>query len=222
MHFANLPMSSSLFPAPETLSAENADCTLTVTLAFTRPEALELHYQVQSHSAHALYLLNQLWKDIDPQNRVLVPPNRVNIEVQPGRVSVKQAIPEVPYGLLVEALYMPFMVRVAPRAAYTYTVELPVPLLPYTAYESDSAVGPLLTCALHVGLGYIVGLPHVEQALRQAVATTGDVLFASPPFQAKYQSIIEVGPFQELVLAASQLNPYPPKPVSTDKWTPWG
>jgi hypothetical protein len=215
-------MSSPLLPAPETLSAENADCTLTVTLVFTGPAALQLRYQVQSHSPHALYLLNQLWQDIDPQNQVLVPPNRVNIEVQPDRVNVRQAIPEVPYGLLVEVLYMPFMVRVAPGAAYTRTVDLPVPLLPYTAYESEAPTGPLLTRALHVGLGYIVGLPHVEQALRQAVATTGDVLFASPPFPAKYQSIIEAGPFQELVPVVSQLNPYPPKPASTDKWTPWG
>lgn len=215
-------MSSPILPAPETLSAENADCTLTVTLAFPKEGALQLRYHVQNQSALALYLLNQLWKNIDHLDRVEVPLNRANIEVLPDRVSVNQAIPEIPYGLLVESPYMPFMVRVAAGTAYTHTIDLPVPLLPYTVYERDSPTGPVITRPLHVGLGYIVGLPHVEQAVHQAVTTTGDTIFSSPHFPAKHQSIIEVGPFQELLPIVSQLNPYPPRPASTGKWTPWG
>jgi hypothetical protein len=197
----------------------NADCTLTVTLTFSERGLLQLCYQVQNHNALALYLLNQLWKGFDQQNRVEVPPNRANIEVRPNRVTVSQAIPEIPYGLLVETPYLPFMVCVAPGATYTTTIALPVPLLPYTAYESDSSFGPVVTRALHVALGYLVGLPHVEHALRQSATTTGETVFSSPHFPAKYQSIIEVGPFQELLPVASQLNPYQPRPAN--KWTPW-
>ena len=199
----------------------NADCTLTVALTFSEPGLLQLCYHVQNHNALALYLLNQLWKGFDQQNRVEVPPNGANIEVRPDRVTVSQAIAEIPYGMLAETPYMPFMVRIAPGATYTNTIDLPVPLLPYTAYESDSSFGPVVTRALHVALGYIVGLPHVEQALRQLTTTTGETIFSAPHFPAKYQSIIEVGPFQELLPVASQLNPYPPRPANPGKWTPW-
>lgn len=78
----------------------NADCTLTVALTFSEPGLLQLYYHVQNHNALALYLLNQLWKGFDQQNRVEVPPNGANIEVRPDRVTVSQAIAEIPSCLL--------------------------------------------------------------------------------------------------------------------------
>jgi hypothetical protein len=139
---------------------------------------LRLHHQFINHSAQHIYLLNQLWDTVGTntttgQSVFRVSPNRVNIEVRPDRVSVSQSIPEIPFGLLAEAPYMPLMVCVASGAAYTCIVELPVPLLPYNAYERDSPTGPLIMRSLHVGLGYIIGLPHVEQAIHQTVTTTG-------------------------------------------------
>lgn len=215
-------MNSPALPAQQTLSAENADCALTVTLTFPTPTTVQLHYHVQNRSALALYLLNQLWQTISNQNQAVVPPNRANIEVLPDQVKISQEVPKIPYGMLLEVPYMPLMVRVAPGADYAHTLTLSLPLLPYTRYESTPAPGPLLTRPPHVELGYILGYPHVESALRQLQTTTGEPVFAIPHFPASYQSTIEVGPFQEALAVVSLLNPTPTKPASKGGWTPWG
>jgi hypothetical protein len=215
-------MTLPAFSAQQTLSAENADCALTVTLAFPTPDAVQLHYHVQNRSVLALYLLNQLWQTITNQDQAVVPPNRANIEVLADQVKISQEVPEIPFGMLLEVPYMPLMVRIEPGADYAKTLTLPLPLIPYTRYESTPAPGPLLTRPLHVELGYILGHPHVESVLRQLQTTTREPVFAIPHFPASYQSTIGVGPFQEALAVVSLLNPPPTKPASTGEWTPWG
>ena len=188
---------------------------------------MRLHYLVKNHNALSLYLLNQLWQNgyhdaAIQEYRVEVPPNLVNIEVQPTAVKMSKEVVDVPYGLLVEIPHMPALLRLAPGAEYAQTLELPLPLLSYTSYESTPARGPLVTRPLHFELGYILGYPHVESALQRLTATTGESIFSIDHFLAKYQSTIGAGPFQEILPVVSQLNPYPPRPACTGKWTPWG
>jgi len=221
-------MTSPLLLAPETLSAENAECALTVTIALTQPDTLQLEYRVRNHDTVPLYLFNQLWQDLrrDPatnQHQALVPPNLVNIVERGEWVKISKAIPEIPFGILVEVPYMPFMFRLEPGADYTQTITLPVPLRPYTTYESRRPDGPLVSRELHFELGYLRGLPELAEAITSLTTSTGEVIFSTHHFPAKYQSIIAVGPFKEAFSVVSQPGSLSsrPRPASTGKWTPW-
>jgi hypothetical protein len=221
-------MTSPLLPASETLSAENAECALTVTITFPQPETLQLHYHVRNNDNVPLYLLNQLWRDFlhNPatnQSVADVPPNLVNIVARAEWVKIGKTIPEIPFGILAEVPYMPAMMRLEPGADYAQTITLPVPVRPYTPYESNLPDGPLIVRQLHFELGYLRGLPHVVAAATPLVTATGEAIFGTGHFPAKYQSIIAVGPFREALSVISQPGSYSarPRPASTGKWTPW-
>ena len=218
-------MTPAHLPATETLTTQNADCALTVTADLTQPGVLRLRYEVRNTGALPLYFLNQLWRNIRRDARTNqqvfeVLPDLVNIEVTPETVLVHKAVVDVPYGLLVEVRRIPCLAHVAPGAAYAETLTLPLPLQPYTPYESDGATGPVVSRALRVELGYLRGLPHVVQLLEPVTTPTGTAFYLDA-FPARQQSIIGAGPFQAPVLTATQLNPYPPKPAETSGWTPW-
>ena len=221
-------MTSPLLPATETLSAENTECALTATISFPQPETLQLTYHVRNNDTVPLYLLNQLWQDIrrNPatnQPQAEVPSNLVNIVARDEWVKISKAIPEIPFGLLVEVPYMPGMLRLEPGADFTQTITLPVPLRPYTTYESNLPDGPLVTRLLHFELGYLRGLAHVVEAATPLATTTGEAIFSTPHFPAKHQSVIAVGPFREALPVVSQPGSLSsrPRPASPDKWTPW-
>jgi hypothetical protein len=118
---------------------------------------------------------------------------------------------------------MPFMLRLEPGADYAQTITLPVPLRPYTTYESRHADGPLVSRELHFELGYLRGLPELAEAITPLTTTTGEVIFSTYHFPAKDQSTIAVGPFKEVFSVVSQPGSLSsrPRPASTGKWTPW-
>ena len=221
-------MTSALLPAPETLSAEYAECALVVTASFPQAETLRLEYRVRNHDIVPLYLFNQLWQDLrhDPatnQHQALVPPNQVNIVERGEWVKISKAIPEIPFGILAEVPYMPFMLLLEPGADYAQTITLPRPLRPYTTYESHLPDGPLVSRELHFELGYLRGLPHVAELTNPLMTTTGDTIFSIHHFPAKHQSTISVGPFHQAFSVISQPGSYSsrPRPTSNGKWTPW-
>lgn len=221
-------MNALLLSTPETLSTENAECMLTVAISFPEPQTLQLRYHVRNNDTLPLYLLNQLWQDVrrNPatnQQQAEVPPNLVNIVAHPDLVKISKSIPEIPFGLLVEVPYMPLMLRLEPGADYTQTILLPVPLRPYTTYESNLPDGPLVSRHLYFELGYLRGLPHVTDATTQLATTTGDTIFSTSHFPAKHQSTIAVGPFREALPVVSQQDSLSsrPRPANTGSWTPW-
>lgn len=222
-------MNSPLLPAPETLSVENAECVLTVTLAFPKPDMLQLTYHMRNTDTVPLYLLNQLWQNIrrnptTSQPQAEAPQNLVNIVEREEWVRISKAIPEIPFGLLVEVPYMPCMLRLEPGADYTQIISLAVPLRPYTTYESNLPDGPLVTRLLCFELGYLRGLPHVVEAATPLTTTAGDVIFSTQHLSANHQSVVAAGPFREALLVVSQPGSLSsrPRPASTGKWTPWG
>lgn len=222
-------MTSSQLPTPETLFAENAECALTVTLSFPRPDELQLVYRIQNNDTVPLYLLNQLWQNIyydaeTKQQQVQIPADLVNIVTRQDWVKISKAIPEIPFGLLVETPYMPCSLRLEPGTDYTQTITLPAPLRPYTKYESNLPDGPLVSRALHFELGYLRGLPQVASAATSLTTTAGDIVWSMHHLPASQQSIIAVGPFQGALAVISQPGSLSarPRPASTGKWTPWG
>jgi hypothetical protein len=209
---------------PETLIAENADCTLTVTIAADAALAkLHVRYLVHNRSKQPLYLLNQLWKNItrDAANRQVfeVLPDLANVQVGQQRVTVGKAVVDVPYLMLVEVRHIPCMTRVAPGAEYEETVDLPLPLMPYTVYEGLPAHGPLAQLPLYFELGYLVGtVPGGD--IRQ-VATPAGLAYATNPFPASHQSLIQAGPFQAAVPVVTRQEEQPLKPDKAEGWSPW-
>lgn len=218
-------MTSPNLIASETLLAENADCTLTATVTLLSSDRLRLDYRLHNRSSLPLYLLNQLWETIGEdaathQDVFGVLPDLANVQVTPSRVTVGKAVVDVPYLMLVEVRHIPCMTRVAPGTAYEEAVHLPVPLMPYTFYESKVSNGPVVPRALCFELGYIRGLPHVERTVEPVATPTGQAYWTEP-FPADQQTVIGVGPFQEAVAVTSRLHERPPKPVGTGGWTPW-
>lgn len=215
-------------PAPaivtEALRAENADCTLLVTLSQPTPDLLRLHYHVHNRREWPLYLLNQLWQDIhrntadQPVFEVL--PNLVNVVPSPETVTVSKTVVDVPFPLVMEVRHIPCMTRVEVGASFEETIALPLPLMPYTVYQSRRAQGPVVSRSLHFELGYLLGQPQVAAAVEPVAAPIGTV-FYTEPFPASYQSLIGVGPFQTAVPLTTRLDELPPKPAPTGEWTPW-
>jgi hypothetical protein len=215
-----------MLPAAETLRAENANGTLTVTVSHPAAEFLRLHYQFVNQSALPIYLLNQLWDTVGTnpttgQSIFRVSPNLANVAVSADTVTVSKAVVDVPYGLLVEVWHLPCLARVAPGGHYEETVELPYPLRPYTPYEPEVELGAVVSRALHFELGYLVGEAATESTLRPIMTATGPAFYLHG-LPAKEQLLLATGPFQTPALVNSPLHPRAPKPASTGKWTPWG
>lgn len=211
--------------ASETLRAENADCSLAVTLEFA-VDALHLRYQARNRGTLPVYLLNRLWNTIrrdsgtDAQVFETLP-DLATVQVDSTEVVVSKSVVDVPYLMLVEVRQIPCMTRVAPGESYEETVRLPLPLMPYTVYERAASHGPSVSRGLRFELGYIQGSERVERMV-EPVATPTDEAFYIDAFPAQDQGIIGVGPFQEAVPVINQHITRPTKPASTGEWTPWG
>ncbi|WP_046246007.1 hypothetical protein [Hymenobacter terrenus] len=217
-------MTTADFLTSETLTAETDACTLTVTASTDGPAAgaLRLHYRVRNTGAQPLYFLNQLWKRAwrDPgRNQVLfgVLPNLANVEVSPEAVTVSKKVTDVPPGLMVEALRIPFMTRVEPGAAYEETVELALPLQLNNMYQAGPPNVPAVPRPLHFELGYVSFGP--AEAIRE-VATPAGSAFGTDAFPESEQEVIRVGPFQGSVPVLDDGRPA--RQPSTGQWTPWG
>ena len=224
-HYCNT-LRMALFPAlaNELLTAENADCRLTVTLLSPDAETLHLQYQVRNTSTLPLYLLNQLWENSwndTARNEAVfgVVPNLANVESSAESVMISKKVTDVPYGLLVEGRRIPLMTRVAPGAEYTETVVLPLPLRLYNTYQRGPLNVPVVSRPLYFELGYRA-LEHAAETAVLKAATPGGSAFGMNAFPASKQTIIGVGPFQQPCLVLADERPAPPP--SNGKWTPWG
>ena len=210
--------------ASETLQAENADCSLTVTLEFAA-DALHVQYNVRNRGILPIYLLNRLWNNIRRDSTTNVQvfetlPDLATIQVDPTEVVISKTVVDVPYLMLVEVRQIPCMTRVDPGDSYEETIHLSLPLMPYTVYERAGSLGSAVLRNLRFELGYIQSSPLVERIVEPVVTPTGNAFYIEA-FPARDQSIICVGPFKEAVPVTKQVDARPAKPVSTGEWNPW-
>lgn len=196
------------FAQTASFAAVAGDCALEVTLTRPEPHVLRLRYRVPNHLALPLYLCNQLYKTVarDPATGELVyavQPNLANVRLEPERVVVGKAVVEVPEWMFVEAPQIPCLSRLLPGEGWEETLDLPVPLMPYTVYDYSPAIGKPVARKLLFELGYFLASPHTENFIT-AVRTPWGSAYYIDPFPASDQSLLVAGPWAEPVFVVSE------------------
>ncbi|MBO2010932.1 hypothetical protein [Hymenobacter negativus] len=179
------------------------DCTLHVRIGRPNPAVLRIWYEVHNTAALPLYLCNRLYKTIrrDPAADVVVyevQPNLANVQVANGQVVVGKTVVDVPEWMFVESLQIPCLSRVLPGETFAETLDLPLPLMPYTVYDYSPIRGAAVPYPLAVELGYFLASPYTEGFITTASTPAGPAYYIDP-FPASDQSIIAAGPFAEPV-----------------------
>lgn len=208
----------------ETLQATTSECTLDVTLDLSQAGMVRVDYRLHNDSTAPLYLCDQFWEDITEdarthENIYQVQPDLVNVQLRKGMVIIGKTVVDVPFPKLVEVRHVPCLHRVEPGAIYEQTVTLSLPLLPYTVYEGRHTAGPIASLPVQFELGYVIGSNYVERVVKQVHTAVGAAHYL-PPFPAKDQAMIRVGPFHESIAVANSAEALV-SPSNDGQWTPW-
>lgn len=193
----------------QTLHVVGPDCTLDVSIARPTFTTLRIRYEVRNTTDLPLYLCNRLYKTIrrDPDTAAgvyEVQPNLANVQVAAGQVVVGKAVVDVPEWIFVEALQIPCLSRVLPGELFAETVDLSLPLMPYTVYDYSPVQGAAVLYPLMVELGYFLASAYTEGFIT-TVNTPAGPAYHIDPFPASDQSIIAAGPFAKPVAVVSEL-----------------
>jgi hypothetical protein len=177
---------------PSSEQSASAPITVAVQVLPGSSARLRLRYQVHNDSASVLFLVNQFWINIRADGLFETMPNMVNVQLLPDRVVVSKAVVPVPNDTEVERHYTPCLTRVAPHSHYEETVDLPLPLEPFTWYQSRPMRSGPVARPLYFELGYVAVSPE-KDALVPSVATThGPAYHLS--IEPENQFLIRVGP----------------------------
>jgi len=120
------------------MSSTKLHCILEAHAALISPASLQLHYRVQNTSDHVLFLLNRFWTSTTLAGQYQVQPNITNVQVGANRVTISKAVVPVPNNREVEKHYTPCLSRLGPHETYEETLEIAVPLVPFTWYQAPS------------------------------------------------------------------------------------
>ncbi|RZK33936.1 MAG: hypothetical protein EOO57_12170 [Hymenobacter sp.] len=200
----------------ETVTAHNADCTLTVTATYQPGAALRLRHQLLNFSAWPLYVCSQLPELTSPtgpdESVIWLRPGLVHIEVEPQGVQLAKASRDLSFHDGIRALAIPHLSAVQPGQTLEQEIEVAVPMQPYRAFGKRPGQAPAIPLALWFTLGYFRGTPELVAGLT--------VVQAGPPgtyevdFTQSWQEVrVAVGPFSELVPVANatpNTSPLPP------------
>lgn len=169
-----------------------ADCTLQAT---ARPltGAVQVRYELTNTAAVPLYLFNKLGK-IGGRSVLDIDPNTANVVLHPDRVVVGKALVPVPDDKEVEREYVPGISRVAPGGTFAEQFVLPLPLAPFTWYESRWLRSAPVTRPLFLELGYALASPRTEEFIHPL---NGPAYHASW-FPLELQKLISSGPLLDV------------------------
>lgn len=193
---------SSSLPMVTTVEQQIPNCTLQVSASYSSPTVLQLHYKVHNRTAKALYLFNQFWIDINADQQFEILPNMVNVQLRADRVTVGKAVVPVPDDMEVEKRYTPCLSRVAPHGDYEETIQISVPLSPFTWYENQPWAKAPIHQPLFFELGYLVVSPQGETQIRRVATSQGPAFYLDT--EPEHQSIISAGPLLPQVAVFSQ------------------
>ena len=171
-------------------------CTIDAHASLLSPTSLQLHYRVQNTSDHVLFLINRFWTSITIEGQYQVQPNMVNVQVGPERVTISKTVVPVPDDMDVESHYTPCMSRLEPNETYEETLEIPVPLVPFTWYltswDESVPVSKGLLRPLYFELGYRVFSVQDAAAVRMASTSHGPAYHAKT--EPEDQLVVCTGP----------------------------
>ena len=171
-------------------------CNLDARASLSSPTTLQLYYRVQNTSDHVLFLVNRFWTSINDAKSFQVQPNMVNVQVNASRVTIGKAVVPVPDDREVEYHYTPCLSWLGPREIYEETLEIALPLVPFTWYEglwdlpAPASEGPLRP--LYFELGYLAVEAGRASAIR-AVATSHGLAY-SRNIEPEDQLLVCAGP----------------------------
>ncbi|MBO2010366.1 hypothetical protein [Hymenobacter negativus] len=177
---------------PSSEQSASAPITVAVQVLPGSSARLRLRYQVRNDSADVLFLVNQFWTNILADGHFETMPNLVNVQLLADRVVVGKAVVPVPDDTEVERHYTPCLTRVAPHNYYEETVDLPLPLSPFTWYRGRPMRSSPVVLPLYFELGY-VAVSSEKDALVPPVATTHGPAHHLD-IEPENQSLIRVGP----------------------------
>jgi len=169
-----------------------AEGTLQVSASQLSASVLRVHYKVHNRTSKPVYLFNQYWMNIDSNKQFEVLPNMVNVQLQASRVTVGKAVVSVPDDMEVEARYTPCLSRVEPHGDYEETIEVPMPLSPFTWYRNKPMTKGPTHRPLYFELGYIVSTPQLEARIRQVDTSRGRAFYLD--VHPEHQSLLSAGP----------------------------
>ncbi|RZK32290.1 MAG: hypothetical protein EOO61_17060 [Hymenobacter sp.] len=199
----------------ESVRAETAECTLTVTITNLGTEAIRISYQVVNNSALPLYLCNQFWENtqfnpVTRQELFEVLPNLAHIQATANQVAVRLALVDLPISDGAKIFFLPCLTRLAAAQQHVAHLDLVLPLIPYGQLAQPVTMPPI-ELALHVELGYFIGDTLTEKYMDE-VTTTQGLAYTLAPFEAHKQLLITTKSFEK---------PVPVVEKSTATRVPW-
>ncbi|WP_345058734.1 hypothetical protein [Hymenobacter glaciei] len=179
------------------IEQQSHHCTLEVTALLNSPASVKLHYRVRNNTDQILFLFNRFWTSINANGEYQVQPNMVNVQASSARVVVSKAVVAVPEDMEVEKHYTPCLSRLGPHDTYEETLEIPVPLVPFTWYQAPwnipaAGTEQLALRPLYFELGYLVVSPEREAIITQVATSQEPAYFwATEP---EDQLLVGAGP----------------------------
>lgn len=150
-------------------------CTIDAQASFISPTSLQLHYRVKNTSDYVLFLMNGFWNAVTMDGQYQVQPNKANVQVGPDRVTISKKVVPVPEDMEVEFHYTPCMSRLGPHETYEETLEIAVPVVPFTWYlapwDEPVPASKGVLRPLYFELGYLA-LPVQNESAIRLVATS--------------------------------------------------
>ncbi len=178
----------------------NKSAALTAELLI-KANRLLLTYSVANLGDAEIYLFNRMYDDVDDDGKYRVGKDVCNIETVDDVVLVSKKIPAVPQFMLVESPNIPCVTALAARQSFAETIEMDLPLKPWTPYAALANPSRRNTLPLFFELGYFVGRDGTR-ALAKHVPTVSGHALRFAPFSIASQSLLRVGPFERVEVLA--------------------
>jgi hypothetical protein len=184
------------------MQGSDDSAVLTVELRVDRQRAT-LSYAVRNRTNAEIFLFNRMYDGVDDQGRYRVDKDICNIEVIADRVVISKKIPVLPPNKFVEVRNIPCVIALAGQGEFAESVELRLPLRPWTPYADTPGQTRRVSMPAFVERGYFVGRTGTR-ALARTVATTAGPGLRFSPFGESSQKILRIGPLASVdVLAAA-------------------
>ncbi|MDB5856745.1 MAG: hypothetical protein JWQ76_434 [Ramlibacter sp.] len=179
------------------MASAQHQATLQAELRTRDAGAATLAYTVRNAGASEIFLFNRMYAGVDAAGRYLLDPDLCLIELRDGAAVVAMKIPELPPRTFVEVRNVPCVTVVAAGGTFSQSIELRVPLLPWTPYAPSPGRANAVTLPVLFELGFFVGVEGTRALAKMVPTSAGDALrFA--PFPIDSQLLLRTGPLGNL------------------------
>jgi hypothetical protein len=184
------------------LAHEERNCRVEVTLSSLGAGDFELSYGFLNKNVSGnAYLFNLLHDGMVEEAKYRLKIGGFYLELDGEGAVVSKKLVRVPDHLAVERPNIPCVSKVAPGELFAETIHLSLPLIPRTPYFSyvrDGADCRPQWLKLFFEMGFFLAHPDGEGFAKTVETSEGPTIYFSP-FSPASQSIIRVGPFDDLI-----------------------